>query len=223
MTTGRQQTPQRLIDDLIRTAALFHQRGWMWGTSGNLSVKLHSSPLTIAVTGSGASKGELTYRDIAVVPEERRRTFPFLGAATPEPSSETSIHLAVYEALPETGAVYHVHTVPSTLLSLTAAGKGRRGALVIKDLEMLKGWAIPWRTGTLTARVPVLANRPDMKELAQETRSLLQKGKTAPVLLIAGHGMTAWGRTPQEAQDRLEIAEFVFQVLWELSKVHRVR
>ena len=28
------------VDALIETAAEFYRRGWMWGTSGNLSVKV---------------------------------------------------------------------------------------------------------------------------------------------------------------------------------------
>ena len=203
-----------LIDTLARTAATFYQREWMWGTSGNLSVKLASRPLTIAITGSGASKGELTYADLAIVPEEARASFPWLGPARARPSTETAIHLAIYQSLPGAGAVYHVHTVASTLVSLPSKQREGLRSVAISGLEMLKGWDVDWKQGELKAEVPVLPNRPHMDELAEDFSRLLNQCTDIPAVLVAGHGVTVWGKTPSEAQNRLEIAEFLFQVLW---------
>src|SRR2546426_12841195 len=44
---------------LIEVAAGFHRRGWMLGTSGNLSLVLSPDPLRLAITASGVDKGAL--------------------------------------------------------------------------------------------------------------------------------------------------------------------
>lgn len=215
--------PRDLVHTLIRYAADFYQRGWMWGTSGNLSARLLASPLAIAITGRGASKGELSLTDIAIAPEEARAKVPNLPAACrSHPSAETAIHLAVYRERPDAGAVFHVHTVASTALSLTYPPErdGPKG-LEVAGLEMLKGWDVPWRDGALRTRIPVLPNQESMEALAGEFARLIAQGTTVPCILVAGHGMTVWGRTPEEARNRLEIAEFICQVLWQQRLAER--
>ena len=188
----------------------------MWGTSGNLSVKLSSAPLAVGITGSGASKGKLSIADLALVPEEGRAAVPWAGLLHATPSAETAIHLAIYRALPDVGAIYHVHTVASTLLGLEAQAHAEGDAyLEVTDLEMLKGWGVEWSGSTLKTRIPVLRNLESMDALAADFQRLLAAGQTLPVTFVAGHGMTVWGRTHAEARNRLEIAEFISQVLWQ--------
>ena len=207
------------IDGLIAAARAFHERGWMLGTSGNLSARLDSGPIAadgpvIAITGSGASKGALTYPDIAVLPEESRALLPALGAARRGPSAESAIHRTVYERLPEVGAVFHVHTVASTALSRAAVEGGAPSPVVVEGLEMLKGLGVSWRDGVLRAELSVLANRADMGALAEEVGALLDGGAPLPALLVSGHGLTVWGATIEQARNCLEAAEFICEVLW---------
>src|SRR5437016_3299228 len=56
-----------LLKALVDCGRQFYERRWMWGTSGNLSVKLNQDPLEIAITPSGMSKGDLTTKDLIVV------------------------------------------------------------------------------------------------------------------------------------------------------------
>lgn len=209
------------IDELIAAARSFYERGWMLGTSGNLSARLDAGPAgpggpVIAVTGSGAGKGALGYADIAVLPEEGRALLPALGPPRRGPSAESAIHRMVYERLPEVGAVFHVHTVASTALSrAAAAGDGAPRPVAAEGLEMLKGLGVSWRGGVLRAEIPVLDNRSDMAVLAQEVGALLDgAGVPLPALLVAGHGLTVWGATIEQARNRLEGAEFICEVLW---------
>ena len=135
------------IDGLIAAARSFYERGWMLGTSGNLSVRLDSGAVAegepvVAITGSGASKGALGYADISVIPEESRALLPALGAPRRSPSAEAAIHRTIYERLPEAGAVFHIHTVASTALSRAAAGAGEPRPVVAEGLEMLKGLGV---------------------------------------------------------------------------------
>lgn len=220
MTTLDAANAMAAIDELIAAARSFHERGWMLGTSGNLSARLDSGPAAaggpvIAITGSGASKGALTYADIAIVPEESRALLPALGAARRSPSAEAAIHRTVYERLPKVGAVFHVHTVASTALSRAAVGGGAPSPVVVEGLEMLKGLDVSWRDGVLRAEIPVLANRADMGALAEEVGALLDGAAPGqPALLVAGHGLTVWGATIEQTRNRLEAAEFICEVLW---------
>ena len=207
---------KELVQGLIDSAGLFYQRGWMWGTSGNLSVRLPGQPLGAAITASGASKGSMTLADIVVVPKERWGALPFLPEAQGKPSAETAIHLEVYRRLPEAAAVFHIHTVASSALSLAAASAhGGVAYLDVDGLEMLKGWGLEWKDGVLRARVPVLPNREDMGQLADQFAKLLATPPAVPCILVAGHGMTVWGKDIEETRNHVEIAEFICQVLWE--------
>jgi methylthioribulose-1-phosphate dehydratase len=209
---------ERAVAALLQHAREFHAMGWMWGTSGNLSVKLDERPVTIAISGSGASKGEMAFGDIAVTPAERRAQFPWLGEGRRKPSAETIIHQAIYERLPDSGAVYHVHTVASTALSLEAARLGPKVSIDVHGLEMLKGWDVPWRGGKIAASIPVIPNHERMDVLADGFAKLIKQGLDAPIIVVAGHGITVWGKTPEETRNRIEIAEFIFQTLWEQAK-----
>ena len=153
-----------LDEALIGAATEFYARGWMWGTSGNLSVKLANDPLTFAITGSGVDKGELTRAELAVVPVEAQKDVPSLGSSGLKASAESAIHQVLYERLPDVGAVYHVHTVASTLLSRACVSEGDGPWwLEITGFEMLKGWGVAWVEDELRTKVPVLSNRADMR------------------------------------------------------------
>lgn len=207
---------KELVQGLIESASFFYQRGWMWGTSGNLSVRLPGLPLSLAITTSGASKGSLTLADIVVVPKERCGAEPFMPGARGKPSAETAIHLEVYRRVPESAAVFHVHTVASSALSIAVApAHGGVAYLEVGGLEMLKGWGVGWKDGTLRAQIPVLPNREDMGHLAEDFAKLLGTSPLVPCILVAGHGITVWGKDINETRNRVEIAEFICQVLWE--------
>ena len=61
---------QELLNGLLQCGRQFYERRWMWGTSGNLSVKLRQKPLEIAITPSGLNKGSLTPDQLIVLNEK---------------------------------------------------------------------------------------------------------------------------------------------------------
>ena len=201
------------VDGLIAISTEFYQRGWMWGTSGNLSVKLSDSPKRIAVTASGWSKGALTYDGIAIEPAADRDALRFLdGSPVPKPSAETCIHHAIYDAVPSAGAVLHVHTVAGTLLSMEGFSPAEGGTLEIDGLEMLKGWGL--KPGQ-RAHVPIIPNWHELPRIAAAVQERTAAGANVPAVLVHGHGLTAWGKDLEQAKNHVEIGEFVFQVLWQ--------
>ncbi len=59
---------------LIDAATDFYRRGWLLGTSGNLSAVLRQDPFRIAITGSGVDKGHLREDQIIEVDETVLKT-----------------------------------------------------------------------------------------------------------------------------------------------------
>jgi methylthioribulose-1-phosphate dehydratase len=50
----------QLAANLASIAKSFHARGWLLGTSGNLSAVVQREPLRLAMSPSGVDKGELS-------------------------------------------------------------------------------------------------------------------------------------------------------------------
>lgn len=174
--------------------------GWMRGTSGNLSTVLALDPLRLAVTASGADKGELTSRDVVVVDAD--------GAAVPDqprpgqtPSAEAALHARII-AHTGAGAVIHVHALSAVL----AADRWPDGVL-LRDLEMLKG--IGRAAHDDPVRVPVIANSQDMAVLGDAFAKACEPG--VPAVLVARHGMYAWGRDLHQARHHAEIVEWLLR------------
>ena len=188
---------------LIAEATRFHARGWMPATSGNLSLR-DDADGAIAITASGVDKGELEESDILLLDSNGA---PLEIPPGKRPSAETSIHLAIYRQIPDTGAVFHVHTVASTLASLDAPADGSPPLLSFEGLELIKGYDI-WEPGA-RAPLPVFPNHADVPRIAEDVEAFLQTPARVPAFLIRGHGITAWGDTVEAARRHLEVTEFL--------------
>jgi len=210
--------PNSALDDaslsarkrLVELATRYHATGWMLGTSGNLSARYEGEKgPAFVITASGLDKGTLGVEDFVELNIEGE----LIGSGPGKrPSAETSIHQAIYATQPDAQAALHVHSVASTELGLV---HGTDKALRLSELEMLKGWGF-WEPGA-RAELPIFANHPDVpliaKELAEWLRSPIKEdAHKAPAMLIAGHGMTAWGCNLDEAHRHVEITEFMCRV-----------
>ncbi len=198
------------LDLRRRTAALaarYHSAGWMLGTAGNLSARFLGSDGThrAVITASGCDKGRLGDEDFVEVDEGGA-----LVAAGPgrRASAETSIHVAIYRSLPAVAAVHHVHTVASTLAR--PADGHVPGEIRFRDLEMIKGWGL-WEPG-FEACLPVFANHPKVPDIARDLAEWLREPRPVPAMLIAGHGLTAWGESLDATLRHVEITEFMCRV-----------
>jgi methylthioribulose-1-phosphate dehydratase len=200
---------QTAARDLAAVGRRFDARGWVAGTSGNFSIVLSRRPLRLAMTRSGAHKGRLQPADFVVIDgkgelvraSSKRRS-------TARPSAEAAIHLAI-AGLRDAGAILHIHSVWSTILSDRHAAAG---GVAIEGYEMLKGLD---GVGTHEHRewVPIVENSQDMARLAGDIRSQLTDHADAHALLIRRHGCYTWGRTIGDAERQVEILEFLFEAL----------
>ena len=184
---------------LAAEAGRFAGFGWMRGTSGNLSVVLARDPLRLAVTASGKDKGSLTAADVVVVDRDGAA----VDAQGPRPSAEAAFHAGIVERT-GAGAVVHVHTVAAV-----AAGARHPGGIELEGLEMLKG--IGRKATGDVVRIPVLPNSQDMAELTSRFDAAFDP--TTPAVVIAGHGLYAWGDDALQARHHTEIVEWLLELV----------
>jgi methylthioribulose-1-phosphate dehydratase len=188
---------------LAAEAARFATFGWMRGTSGNVSVLLSREPLRLAVTASGVDKGELAGQDVVVV-DGAGNTVP-VGAGEPRPlprpSAEAMFHVRVVK-LTGAGAVMHVHTVASVV-----AGQWWPTGITLTGVEMLKGIGVAAEGETVV--VPVISNSQDMTELGDRLEEV--RDPRVPAVVIAGHGLYAWGADLRQARHHTEIVQWLLE------------
>ena len=166
-----------LATQLAEIGRQFYSRGWVLGTSGNFSAVLSRNPLRLAITSSGADKGNLGPGDILEIDQHGE-----VVSGSGRPSAESSLHLAIVRVR-GAGAVLHTHSVWSTILS-AAPGNG----LVVQGYEMLKGL-----DGVATHEhrewLPVIENTQDWEAAAPSVTALLEMYPGAHGLLIRSHGL----------------------------------
>lgn len=187
---------------LVETAAGFHRRGWMLGTSGNLSAVVSRDPLRLAITRSGVDKGTLAPDQILEV-DAAGECVRGEGKA----SDETSLHFEIVRKR-GAGSVLHTHSVWSTILSDTHVPDG---GFALEGYEMLKGLA-GVRTHEHREWLPVLPNTQDYVALVRDLGESLDRYPESHGLLLAGHGLYTWGKDATEARRHVEILEFLFEV-----------
>ena len=190
--------------DLVTFCQALYRRGWMEGTSGNLSVRL-DEPDRALITASGVSKGALDISDTVVV---HAATGGAVRPGARKPSAEAAIHAAIYRTRADCRAVVHAHTPYATLAAARTADAGR-AAITFNRYEFIKGFGLP---DPSSMTVPVFTNWADVSRIGDDVGRHIEAADRAgahapPVLLLAYHGATAWGATLAEARDRLECLE----------------
>lgn len=201
-------------DRLVALGARYHRAGWLYGTSGNLSMRVGER---VVVTASGRDKGVLGREDFVEVALDGT----LLAAGAPRdpnasaarPSAETSIHLALYRTHPSARCALHVHTVASTLCApdATTLGDPPVPCRSFSGLELIKGWDL-WDPEVVAA-LPIFPNWPDVAAIARDIEQFYARVATpVPALLIRSHGITAWGDDDFAAHRHLEVTEFLCQI-----------
>jgi methylthioribulose-1-phosphate dehydratase len=186
---------------LIAASRLLYGRGWMAGTAGNLSMREGEGPFWI--TASGRAKGTLGREDFVRVSLDGEMVER--GGPDSRPSAETSIHGAVYRLFPEARACYHVHTIPTNLVTRFTDGD----ELPLPPIEMIKGLGV-WEQEPRVS-VAVLPNHLDVPRIAAEMEARFQAAPPRlPGFLIRDHGLTVWAATPEGALNYLELFDYIF-------------
>jgi methylthioribulose-1-phosphate dehydratase len=186
-------------EELAQVKKELAERDWFMGTSGNLAIRVSSSPASFLVTASGKDKRKQTDEDFLLVDEN--------GEAMEEtnlrPSAETLLHSRVFRNS-QAGCSLHVHTVPNNVVSELY---GDRGEITFRNQELIKAFD-KWEEDA-SLIIPIIHNHAHIPRLTEEFSVYATEEKGA--VLIRNHGITVWGRNAFEAKKLLEACEFLFQ------------
>ncbi len=106
---------QELKQQLVETSHSLVAKGYLKATGGNLSLRVPNESAMV-ITPSNYDYMQMTADDLCVLSLDMR---PIEGRL--KPSVEASMHAAIYQARPDTGAVVHTHQVYTSALTLIKA------------------------------------------------------------------------------------------------------
>lgn len=198
---------------LINCGRYFHSKGWLFATSGNLSAVVSQDDLSLAITRSGADKGNLSSDDILLIDSEMR-----VLSGTGIPSSETMLHLTAVDVM-NAGAVFHTHSVWATILSDTYC---EMGWIELRGYEMLKALK-DVSTHEHSERIPIFENSQDMRMLSKEVRKTMLENRGIHSFLLRGHGLYSWGDNIIEARKTVEALEFLLEARGRIMQFKNIK
>jgi len=179
--------------EVVATAQEMLRLGLVAGSSGNVSAREDDR---VHITPAGLPYGEMGEDDVVTLALDGS-----VLAGRREPSSERRVHLAVYGARPDAGALVHSHSVHATAWSFLDEPLGTG----TEELEEAAGGAL------LTA--PFAPTGSD--ELAAAAVEALG-GRQA--VLLGRHGVLALGGSPARALDVCAAVERQAQIAWLLRR-----
>ncbi len=187
-----------LLRELVRCAKSCYDRGWSWGTAGNFSLRGQNGIIWQSPTG--LNKGALD--PTLFIPVE----LATMQLVTPEklrPSQEMPVHIGIFRAVPEAMAVVHTHS--PNLVALSRSGK----PIEFQGDEMQKH--LGSKDHLEKCVIPVVKNPTpqEMPALADGIAPFIDR--KVQMVVLATHGVYAWGKTPMEALSYIEAAEFLCQ------------
>ena len=169
--------------EILDAGRKIYQRGLVAANDGNLSVRVGDNALW--VTPTGVSKGAMT-EDMLV----KLSLDGTVLEGTRKPSSETKMHLRIYQENPAVRAVVHAH--PPAATAFAAAG-------LPLDRPVLQEAVV--QLGTVPVAPFAL---PGSQAVADSVAPYCQAYRA---LLLEYHGAVTWGTSMEQAHYRLECLE----------------
>lgn len=176
-------------DELVEVCHLMASQSFTSATGGNVSVKMPDG--TIWLTPSRLHKRKVQIEDLVLINDEKQ-----ILDGERAPTSEVPMHLAVYRALPQAGAVIHAHPPVATGF-----------ALACKPLDASASSEAYFILGPGVPLLPYA--RPSTEELATMVGAAMDPMYKA--YLLANHGVLTWGADLSEAYDILDTLEMFAQ------------
>lgn len=173
--------------------------GQLAGRNGNASLRLDEPYAELLLmTSSGAAKGKLSKEDVCLILAENGQAL-CQGPA----SSEAPLHLALYNTLPECGAVLHTH--PPRLLALSLILEARAANFAGGGGDAKPDWSrdfldLPlYEADARRKRLAILPRlEPGSAEIAACAKKAVQalKTKKEGAIWLSGHGLCCFGPNP---------------------------
>ena len=186
---------------VLETAKEMARLGLVSGFSGNVSLLIPGDNPLVAITPSRQPYRSMTASDIPVIDFELNSLYCDLA-----PSSETMLHIAVYNGRPDVRSVVHTHSVYASICAVA----GMAIPPVIDEVVVLVGGEVrvaPYQP-------------PGSEELARSACKALENRSAA---LLSNHGLVAVGHDLDAAIDVAALVERAAQicVMTKLLGVHR--
>jgi L-fuculose-phosphate aldolase len=177
------EAEQTYRQELALFAKMLHQRHYVSGCDGNLSVRLDGQ--RVLTTPTRMSKALLKPEDMVIVDLEGRSLEGVLA-----PSSEIGMHLTIYQARADVSGIVHAHPIVAT--GFACAGMDLSEP-VCSELVLTLG------------RIPLAPfAQPGTPALSQCLRPFI---KDHNAILMQGHGVVAYGETLSQAYLNMETVE----------------
>ncbi len=188
-----------LRERLSEVGRQLYAEGLTHGSAGNISARIPGAG-TCLIKPSGCSFADLEPGHFIIVDIESREVL----AGEARPSIETPFHTRLYRQRPEAGGVVHIHPKYSTILSIV------RGDIVPMGLDLYEAPALA--KGVPTSRFAP----PGSEELADE---MVEALKEHVACLMPHHGITAIGRTIEEAAQNARVVERLAELQYNVMLV----
>lgn len=174
-----------ILNHLCEVGGSFYNRGYSFGSTGNLSVRLGDQ---IWITPTGKPLVGLTPEQLACIDLDGT------NLNDNRPSKELPFHLGVYRTRADATAIVHLHSTYSVALS----------CLESLDPEQ----PLPPITPYYFMRVAPLAVLPYFRPGSAQLAEVVERAAPAHnTMLFRNHGMTCLGSSMNEAVDRAEELE----------------
>jgi ribulose-5-phosphate 4-epimerase/fuculose-1-phosphate aldolase len=185
----------RLRDELCRVGRSLFARGYVHGTTGNLSARLADGFL---VTATDACLGELEPGALVKV-----NAAGVAAAGAGWPSKTIALHRRIYAVAAEAGCIVHTHSRALVALSLAVPAD--------EDHDDFLPPITPYFVMKV-GHVPLLAyRRPGDPAVADRVAAAIaeaeRRGVPIRVVMLARLGPNVWAGTPAAAMARLEELE----------------
>lgn len=189
---------QEIREKIVEYGNKLISSGLTIGTAGNISIY---DPETgyMAISPSGIPYAQTTAEDVVVMDLQGN-----VIDSKCTPSSECGLHAAFYLEKPEARAVVHAHSMYCT--TLACAGVALQAThYAIADTGVATVPTVPYETyGT--------------PELAEQVRKCLRASESK-ALLMANHGMVAYGDSLEKAFAIAMTCEWCAQVQWRAMSI----
>lgn len=188
-----------LLTELVQVAKECYARGWSWGTAGNFSLRGRDGVIWQSPTG--VCKGDLRADLFVPVNLETEKA---LQVSIHRASAEMPVHAGIYKYVSDAKCVVHTH--PPAVVELSR----KKEKITFSGEEMSKALGLKSHTEVLT--IPVLPNATPEEMLTYSGKIKAGLGDTAKVVVLAGHGVWAWGQSPKEALGFIEALDVLCQL-----------
>jgi L-fuculose-phosphate aldolase len=183
---GREEASRR---ELVYLGGLLHDKFFVSATDGNLSVRLNDD--TFLATPTGMSKGMMRSKDMVLVDRAGAKL-----KGRREVSSEIGMHLMIYKERPDVHGIVHAH--PYTATGFASAGIALNEPLC-SEIVMTLG-EVPLAPYGTTGT----------DEIGESLAPFIAKHNA---VLMANHGVVAYGKTLLEAYQRMEAVEHFARIV----------